>query len=223
MGYLSFNLQLQGRPIIIVGGGSVARRKTMNILPAGADLTIISPTLNYELQQLRDGGQIRHLPRGFQPGDLAGAFLVIAATNDREVNRAVAEEARSLGVLAEITDDPGAGTVTSPAVIRQGDLSVAISTNNRAPALAAVLKKELAAVVGPEYARAVQVIGAIREKLLTRKAPPSYNKQVLSDLAEQLPPLLASGADAEIDSLLRQRLGADFSMASLDADLEGST
>jgi len=216
MGYLSFNLQIEGKTIIVIGGGAVAERKVCNILSAGAELTVISPTVTYELQRLRDEGNIRHLSRRFQAGDLAGAFMVIAATNDHAANQAVAAEAKALGVLAEITDQPAAGNVTSPAIIRQGELSIAISTNNLAPALSAAIKKELAPLFGPEYAKSVRLLGAIREKLLTEGAASTYNKQVLRDLADKLPALFASGADGEIDKLLQNHLGAGRGLASFE-------
>lgn len=217
MGYLSFNLQIEGREILVIGGGAVAERKVTSILAAGAKLSIISPTVTYELQRLRDEGKIRHFPRKFQPGDLTGAFMVIAATNDHAVNGAVAVEAEAMAILAEITDNPSAGNVTSPAMIRQGDLSIAISTNNMSPALSAAIKKELTPLFGPEYARSVRLLGAIREKLLTAGGVSTYNKQVLGDLAEQLPTLFASGAIDTIDKLLQSHLGANCSLASFES------
>ena len=217
MGYLSFNLQITGKTILVIGGGAVAERKVINILAAGAELTIISPTVTYELQRLRDEGKIHHLSRKYQPGDLGAAFMVIAATNNHEANRAVAAEASSLGILAEITDNPAAGNVTSPAVIRQGDLSIAISTNNRSPALAAAIKKELTPLFGPEYAKSVQLLGIIREKLLTEGAGSTYNTQVLRDLAEKLPAFFASSAVGEIDKLLQKHLGAAYTLAALES------
>jgi precorrin-2 dehydrogenase/sirohydrochlorin ferrochelatase len=217
MGYLSFNLQIESKAIIVIGGGTVAERKVANILAAGAKLTVISPTVTYELQRLRDTGKIRHLSRKFQPGDFAEAFMVIAATNDHAANRAVAAEAAALGILAEITDNPSAGNVTSPASIRQGDLSIAISTNNMAPALSAAIKKELTPLFGPEYAKSVRLLGIIREKLLTEGAASTYNTQVLRDLAEKLPALFASGAEGAIDKLIQKHLGADYSLASFES------
>jgi precorrin-2 dehydrogenase/sirohydrochlorin ferrochelatase len=223
MGYLSFNLQIQGKHIVIIGGGSVAQRKTVTILPAGARLTLISPTITVELQKLRDSGAIRHLQRDYRPGDLDGAFMAIAATNRRDVNLAVAEEAGRLGILVEITDNPTAGNVTSPALVKRGDLSIAISTNNKAPALSAVIKKKLTEIFGPEYAQTVRILGAVREKLLTVEGGSTYNRQVLCELAEQLPHLIASGAGTEIDALLQRRLGPGYSLASLEPALEDPT
>lgn len=220
MGYLSFNIQIEGKSIVVIGGGRVAERKVANILPAGALLTVISPTLTFELQKLRDIGMITHLSREYQRGDLRDAFMAIAATNDRETNRVVADEASQLGILAEITDNPSSGTVTSPAIIRQGDLSIAISTNNLAPALAAAIKKELTPLFGSEYAKSLKLLGIVREKLLTDGGGNTYNKQVLSEMAEKLPVLYASNAHGEIDKLLQKHFGQHYNMSAFAAESE---
>lgn len=220
MGYLSFNIQIEGKSIVVVGGGRVAERKVRNILSAGALLTVISPTITFELRKLRDSGIITHLPRKYQPGDLVEAFMVIAATNDRETNRSVADEAMGLGILAEITDNPFSGNITSPATIRQGDLSIAISTNNLAPTLSAAIKRELIPLFGPEYAKSLRLLGIVREKLLTDGGGSTYNKQVLSELAERLPTLFASGAVGEIDTLLQKHFGQDYTLSALSSGIE---
>jgi precorrin-2 dehydrogenase/sirohydrochlorin ferrochelatase len=220
MGYLSFNIQIEGKSIVVVGGGRVAERKVATILPAGAQLTVISPTLTFELQRLRDSGLINHIPRKFQAGDLREAFMAIAATSDRETNCAVADEAGGLGILAEITDNPSAGNITSPAIIRQGDLSIAISTNNLAPTLAAAIKRELIPLFGPEYAQSLRLLGFVREKLLTDGGGSTYNKQVLNELAESLPPLFASGAVDEIDRLLQKHLGQSYGLSTCATEIE---
>lgn len=218
MGYLSFNIQIAGKSIVVIGGGRVAERKISNILPAGALLTVISPTITFELQKLSDSDRITHLSRGYQSGDLRNAFMAIAATNDRGINRAVAAEARELGILAEITDDPAAGNVTSPAIIRQGDLSIAISTNNLAPALAAAIKRELTPLFGGEYEKSLRLLGIVREKLLTDGGGSTYNKQVLSEMAEKLPALYASDAYGEIDKLLQKHLGQQHNISAFDSE-----
>jgi len=220
MGYISLNIQLERESIVVVGGGRVAERKVCNIAPAGALITVISPTLTFELQKLRDSGVISHLSREYQPGDLGGAFLVIAATNSRGINCSVAAEARRLGILTEITDRPSEGNVTSPAIIRQGDLSIAISTNNLAPSLSAVIKRELSPLFGPEYAKSLRLLGIIREKLLTNGGGSTYNKRVLSELSEKLPPLFASNATGEIDRLLQKHLGQNDILSAFASVIE---
>jgi precorrin-2 dehydrogenase len=220
MGYLSFNIQIKGKLVVIIGGGSVAERKVSTILPSDASLTVISPTLTYTLQKLRDKGQIEHIARRYEEGDLAGAFIVIAATNDHDANLAVAREAEKLKILVEVTDNPAAGNITSPAMIRQGDLSIAISTNNRAPSLSAAIKRELSRDYGPEYAKTVRLLGVVREKLLTDGAGSTYNKQVLSELAENLPELFAADAVAEINKLLQKHFGEGCSLATFESAIE---
>jgi len=220
MGYLSFNIQIEGKIIVVVGGGRVAERKVTNIVPAGALVTVISPTLTFELQKLRDNGIITHVPREYQSGDLGDAFMVIAATSDRETNRSIADEAVNLCILAEITDNPASGNITSPAIIRQGDLSIAISTNNLAPAFSAAIKRELSPLFGIEYAKSLRLLGIVREKLLTNGGGSTYNKQVLSDLAERLPPLFASGALGEIDKLLQKHLGQSDILSAFASVIE---
>jgi precorrin-2 dehydrogenase/sirohydrochlorin ferrochelatase len=220
LGYLSFNIQIKGELVVIIGGGNVAERKVSSILPSGARLTVISPTLTYTLQKLRDSGQIQHFSRRYEDGDLVGAFIAIAATDNHDVNLAVAMEAEKLKILIEVTDNPLAGNITSPAIIRQGDLTIAISTNNRAPSLSASIKRELVRAYGPEYAKTVKLLGAVREKLLTDGAGSTYNKQVLSELAENLPELFAADAEAEINRLLQKHLGEGYSLATFESVIE---
>ncbi len=220
MGYISFNIQIERKSIVVVGGGRVAERKVCNIVPAGALITVISPTLTFELQKLRDSKIIVHLSREYQPGDLGDAFMVIAATNSSEINCSVADEAKKLGILAEITDNPSAGNVTSPAIIRQGDLSIAISTNNLAPTLSAAIKRELTPLFGTEYAKSLRLLGIIREKLLTNGGGSTYNRRVLSDLSVRLPPLFASNATEEIDKLLQKHLGQSDILSAFAAVIE---
>lgn len=220
MGYLSFNIQIKGKSVVIIGGGSVAERKVSNILPSDARVTIISPTLTYTLQKLRDNGQIRHIARRYEEGDLAEAFIVIAATDDHDANLAVAREAEKLKVLVEVTDNPTIGNITSPAMMRQGDLSIAISTNNKAPSLSAAIKRELGRDYGPEYAKTVKLLGVIREKLLTDGAGSTYNKRVLSDLAESLPELIAADAVAEINRLLLKHFGEGYTLETFESAIK---
>lgn len=220
MGYISFNIQIERKSIVVVGGGRVAERKVCNIVPAGALITVISPTLTSELQKLRDSKIIVHRSREYQPGDLGDAFMVIAATNSREINCSVADEARELGILAEITDNPSAGNVTSPAIIRQGDLSIAISTNNLSPTLSAAIKRELTPLFGTEYAKSLRLLGIVREKLLTNGGGSTYNGRILSELSERLPLLFATNATEEIDKLLQKHLGQSDVLSAFESAIE---
>ncbi len=213
MRYFPINLDVRDRPVVLVGGGPVAARKCSALLDAGARVTIIAPRLDSGLAELCARGRIRHLAREFASGDLAGAFLAFAATDSPDVNRAVAQEARSRAILADVADAAELGTFTLPAVVNRGDLQIAISTGGRSPALARVIRCHLEALYGPEYGEALELLGRIREKLLTEKGNSAYNKQIFNALAEQLPHLIRTGSGADIDNLLKRLCGPGFNLA----------
>src|SRR5512138_1824093 len=109
MRYLPINLDVRGRTVVVVGGGLVASRKCHLLRASGARVTIIAPDLAPGLQKLADAGAVLHLVRAFAPGDLAGAFLAYAATDQQAVNRAVADEASRAGILVEVCTEPDRG------------------------------------------------------------------------------------------------------------------
>jgi precorrin-2 dehydrogenase/sirohydrochlorin ferrochelatase len=149
---------------VVVGGGAVAERKARQLINAGARPTVISPTISAALEAWREAGQIAHIARPYREGDLAGAALAIAATNDADANRMVAGEARRLGILANIADDPAAGSFHTVAAVRRGDLLLTVSTGGASPALAARLRRELEERYGPEYAELTRSEAALRPK-----------------------------------------------------------
>ncbi len=116
------------RPCIVVGGGPVAARKVEHLLAAGADVTVIAPSITPALDKLAREGALKHAPRRYEPGDLAGASLGFAATNDPPVNAAILREARTLGILVCAVDEHWPeGDFITPAVSRQGEITVAVS------------------------------------------------------------------------------------------------
>jgi len=216
MRYFPVNLDIRGKLAVIVGGGAVAARKCLTLLAADARVTVIAPALAVPLRELAEKGKVTHLPRKFAPGDLAGAFLVFAATDSRTVNRTVAQEAREHGIPADIADAPELSAFTSPAVLTRGELLLTVSTGGASPALARKIRAELEMRYGPEYGAALKLLGKVREKLLTGNASSQYNKRILTSLAElDLPALLQSGSTAEIDHLLLDLCGPGFSLAEL--------
>ena len=216
MRYFPINVDIRGKPAIVVGGGAVAARKCSAIIDAGARVTVIAPKLGSALAEMSERGSIRHVAREYAPGDLAGAFLVFAATDSPEVNRAVAEEAKARAILADVADAPDLGSFTLPAVMRRGNLQVAVSTGGRSPALARQIRAQLEALYGPEYGTALELLGLLREKLLTGKGNSTYNKQIFNDLAGRLPALIRNGSTAEIDNLLKELLGPETTLAGLE-------
>lgn len=165
MHYYPVYLDLKERPCVVVGGGTVAANKVRGLLDAEARVTVIAPRLSPELEQLARRGRVGHVARTYRPGDLAGAFLVIAATDNPDVNRQVWQEAIAQRVLVNVVDDPAHCTFIAPATVCRGDLVIAISTGGRAPALAVRLRQWLEKVIGDEYGRFLELAGELRRPL----------------------------------------------------------
>lgn len=216
MRYLPINLDVRGRTVVIVGGGAVASRKCLILRASGASVTVIAPEVALVLQELATAGEVRHLARTYVGGDLAGAFLAYAATDQPAVNRAVADEAHRAGILVEVCTEPDRGDFTTPAVVARGDLTIAIGTGGAAPALAARIRRELEAGFDPAYEETVELLRAVREKLLTANKASAYNKRILKELADaDLPHLFRNRAYAEIDQLLAMLCGPGFTLSTL--------
>jgi siroheme synthase-like protein len=184
-------LNLQDQPCTVVGGGQVAEGKVDGLLAAGARVTVIAPRLSQALRACVDAGQVTYVSRVYRPGDLAGAFLVISATDHPETNRQVWQEATTNRQPVNVVDDPPYCTFIAPSVMRQGDLSIAISTGGKAPALAVRIKERLQEQLGPHYARFLYLAGRLRRALAqhspdfeTRKA--LWYRLVDSDVLELL-------------------------------------
>jgi precorrin-2 dehydrogenase/sirohydrochlorin ferrochelatase len=157
--------------VVVVGGGAVAARKVQALLDAGARTTVISPTIVHEIETQAQAGAITLLRRPYQEGDLEGAFLVIAATDDQAINHAVWEEAKQRGCLVNVVDDPDHCNFILPAIVKRGELSVAISTGGASPALARRLREQLEDFVGPEYGILADLLAELRPALLSRFDP----------------------------------------------------
>ena len=197
---------LRERACIVVGGGTVAQRKVAGLLACGAHVTVVSPALTARLRGWAAAGRVLHLARPYQPGDLAGAFLAIAATGDPTVNAAVWREAERSGVLASCVDDPSRSHFVAPAVLRRGELVIAIATGGRSPALAAELRRMLARSIGREHGSLVRLAGDLRPR---SKALPRVQRRVFARalLEGNTLGLLATGknvaARAEAETILR--------------------
>lgn len=146
----------------MVGGGQVALRKVKALIECGADIEVISPDLCLELRRLAESREVRALNREYQSGDLRGAFVVIAATDNSDVNRKVAEEAKRNAALVNVVDDAENSNFIIPSYLRRGDVTVAISTAGKSPALARKIRTRLEKDLGNEYASLTNLIGEVR-------------------------------------------------------------
>lgn len=210
-------LRLEGIVCVVVGGGAVALRKAEGLCRVGARVRLVAPEITAGLDRLP---QIELVRRPYREGDLAGAYLAFAATNDRDVNAAVAAEARRRGVLVNVADVPEDGDFTIPATLRHGDLTLCASTAGRSPALAAHICKQFARVFGPEWSTVLEIAAALRRKQLTLQGKSKYHQMVLERLIDrELPALIADHQVERIDELLTDLLGEGFSLAALGVDL----
>ena len=161
-------LNLRGRRAVVIGGGAVAEQKVLGLLGAGAHVTVVSPETTPRLEQLAATGGIDLRRRPYRSGDLAGAWLAIAGTDNRGANAAVWAEAEREGVLLNAVDDLDHCSFIAPAVHREGDVTVAVSTSGKSPALAARLRQRVARLVGPAEARLCDLLGELRPELAAR-------------------------------------------------------
>jgi precorrin-2 dehydrogenase / sirohydrochlorin ferrochelatase len=156
------NLVLDGRSCLVVGGGRIALRKVEGLLACGARVTVVAPDVDPALHGLPG---VTVVERAWQPDDLQGMWLVIAATDDPAVNGAVYAEGQRSGVWVNGADDPANCSFTLPSVVRRGDLQVTVSTGGRSPALATWLRRRLEGEIGPEYAVLLDLLATEREGL----------------------------------------------------------
>lgn len=173
-------IELHHRACVVVGGGSVAERKVQALLEAGADVTVVSPAITPVLQELARTGALQHVNRDREDGDLEGSFLVVAATGDAAVNRAVSAEARERNMLVNVVDVPELCNFFVPAVCRRGDLQIAVSTSGRAPALARAIGRRLEKLIPSAIAEDIKTLAARRR---THRQNRTLSLQQRSELA----------------------------------------
>lgn len=202
-GHYPVNLVLEGRPVLVVGGGSVAVGKVVGLVEAGATVTVVAPEVRPEIEAL--GVAVRRRP--YEPGDLAGQRLVVVAVDDPALAQAVFDAADAAGLLVNSADDPARCTFTLPSRFRRGDLLVTVSTGGRSPALAAWLRRRLEAEIGPEYEQLLEVLAAERDRMRAAGLPtevPGWRTALESGMLERL----LDGDVAGAEELLRSCLSS---------------
>jgi siroheme synthase-like protein len=178
-------VKLQGRLVVVVGGGEIAAGKIDGLLRAGARVRVIAPEVHKAFVEPIRNRKIAWVPRIFQAGDLSDATLVIAATSAPGVNASVFHEAEARGILCNAVDDIENCHFYYGSIVQRGDLQIAISTNGKSPALAQRLRQELERQFGPEYEVWLEWLGAARELLRAADGGTESNKQMLHHLASK--------------------------------------
>ena len=184
MAYYPILMDLEGKRVLVVGGGGVAERKVRTLLEFGARVDVVSLDLSPALRDLSEEGRVQWAGREFEPSHLKGATLVIAATDDAEANRRVSAACQKQGIPVNAVDQPADCTFIVPAVVRRGDLLLAVSTSGRSPALARSVRKELETRFGPEYADFLALMGSVREEVLAGGRDQKTNQAVFESLVQ---------------------------------------
>ena len=170
------SLTLDGRRVLVVGGGKVATRRVADLLEAGARVEIVAPTVSQEIAAWADQEKVKVALRPFEGGDVTGAWLCVAATDDPAVNRAVVTAAEREHCFVSSAGDGVASSARPMSVLRRGDLEVAVGTSGRAPAAAVWVRQQLATLVGPEYGVLIDLVAEVRAE-----ARPGANWQAALD------------------------------------------
>ena len=198
-------LILDGRRCLVVGGGLIADGKLDALLASGARVTVVSPDVRPRIAELAADRRLTLVRRLFQPADLDGAFLVIAATDDRDVNAAIARQARAAGILVNAVDDPPYCDFYAVSIVRRGNLQLAISTNGDSPAFARWLRERLDATVPPEYGDLLALLAEVRTELRASGPIPDYEIWQAA-INEDLLDSLAGGDHVTARDQLRHRM-----------------
>jgi len=216
MKYYPANLDIRHQKCLVVGGGRVGTRKVKTLLECQAEVTVVSPMVADTLQTLADTGKIKLEKRGYQKTDLNGMFLVIGTTNDEALNRDIYTDAQKQNKLCNIADSPGSCNFILPSIVHRGDLVISISTSGASPAFAKKLRKDLEKQFGDEYSEFLQLMRAIRKKLLNEEHDPEAHKHHFEKLIDQgLLELVKHREIEKINALLSEMFGEGFLLETL--------
>lgn len=171
MSLLPIFVKMAGKPALVVGGGAMAVAKIDALLAAEARITVVAPVARAAIAERKQRGEVEWLSRVFEPGDVHGKAIVFAATANPTVDRAVFEVCRKASVWCNAVDDPQYCDFYTPAIVRRGDLQIAVSTNGQSPALAQQIRQELETRFGAEWNIRVAELGRARRDLLATVAP----------------------------------------------------
>jgi precorrin-2 dehydrogenase len=198
-------LRLSGRKCLVVGGGDVGLEKIEGLLACDGEVVLVAPDASEEVRALAAEGSIEWVRRRFEPADLEGKFMAIAATDDTDVNIAVYDAAEERAMLVNVVDVPSLCNFILPAIVRTGPLAIAISTAGASPALAKRMKREVAAMFGDSYAELAEVLNEVRGwakgTLPTYQDRKAFFEEIVNGDPDPVE-LLRSGRRAELDAVI---------------------
>lgn len=207
MRYYPVFLDLTDSPCLVVGGGQVGERKVKTLQAAGARVFLISRDLTPYLNEESESGRVQLIAPSFKTNFLEGMFLVIGATDDMKLNEKIGREARKRKVLCNIVDRPKDCNFILPSLVSRGDLTIAVSTGGKSPALAKKIRQELEERFTEVYGRYLDLLGRLRIEVQNRQRPQKENQAIFEALVNS--PLLSwleAGTPEPLVDLLNQLL-----------------
>ena len=209
MRYYPVFLDLTDKLSIIVGGGTIAEGKVTGLLEADAKVVVIAPEVTPVLRALAESGKVAWEQRPYHDGDLEGAAIAISATDDPQVNHQVWDEANRRGILINVVDDVPYCNFIAPAIVRRGDITIAISTNGKMPALAAHMRREMDKSFGDEYLQLLEMTSPMRVELGAKHLPYTTRQKLWRKLFDEteLIDLVRKGDEETARKLAREVLG----------------
>ncbi len=211
MGYYPLFLDLKKRHCLVVGGGGVGTRKAGSLVRSGARVTVISHDFSRELMEMGKSGNPRLLSKDYETSDLDGMFLVFAATDQRALNERIGKDSEKQGKLYNLADDPDSSCFITPSVVQRGDLTFAVSTNGSSPALTRKVRQDLESVYGPEYGVFLQIMGAVRKRILDLGHDPDNHRQLFRQVIDRdVPAMIKEGRKTDVKRVFQDIFGMDF-------------
>ena len=202
-------LNVEGRRCVVIGGGQIAEGKVLKLIDSGAKIIVISPDATQAIRDAADRGVIEFNLRKYEAGDLQGAFLVIAATNDPVVNQEIFQEAESQGILLNAVDDPPRCSFIAPAIVERGPVTLAISTGGASPALARKLREILDGSSELDWADATNVLSRARQIIKDKKVAVDPQRWQCYMTPELLSMAQSGREDEALEILMDGLLGKD--------------
>ncbi|HEX4949704.1 MAG TPA: bifunctional precorrin-2 dehydrogenase/sirohydrochlorin ferrochelatase [Blastocatellia bacterium] len=221
MRYYPVCLDLQNRPVLVVGGGTIAEGKITQLVAASAQVHVVSPALTDKLQAMVTQGAISHRRGEFIEADLDGKVLVISATDQQAVNEAVAQAASTRGILCNVVDQPALCNFITPSLVSRGDLQISISTSGKSPTVAQRVKREISALIGAEYETLLEITAELRAEVRTLIPTFDERRDFLKSFVESAALDLIRAGKVEDAKQLAQQILADYRSENLREEITG--
>lgn len=216
MDFLPIFLNLHDKPCLIVGGGRVALRKAELLLRAGSQVTALAPAFHPDFEPLAEAGRVALEHKAFEPEDLTGFFLVIAATDDRLLNTAIATTAQQRGILINVVDQPELCNFILPAIVDRSPVTIAISSGGRAPVLARLLRTQLESLIPANFGKLAELAGRFRSQVKRAISSPHERRRFWEQTLTGAPgKLMLAGRASAAEAAMTKALAAADSPAPL--------